>query len=53
MAYCYVLTVCIVCTDKQDLFSVKFHQNEFSMIFVADAFEFALLFTFYCSIVDS
>jgi hypothetical protein len=25
MAYCYVLTVSIMCTDKQDLLSVKFH----------------------------
>ena len=46
MAFCYVLTVSIVCTDKQDLLSVKFHLNEFSQIFVADSFGFALLFTF-------
>jgi len=52
MAYCYVLTVSIMCTDEQDLLSVKFHLNEFSQIYIADSFEFALLFTFYCSIVD-
>jgi len=53
MAYCYVLTVSIVCTDKQDMLSVKFHLNEFCKIFVAEKFGFALLFTFYCGIVDS
>jgi len=53
MAYLYVLTVSIMCTDKQDLLSVKFHLNEFSQIFVGDSFGFELLFTFYCSIVDS
>jgi hypothetical protein len=53
MAYSYVLDVPIMCTDKEDLLSVKFHLNEFSQIFVADSFGFALLFTFYCSIVDS
>jgi hypothetical protein len=42
-----------MCRDKQDLFSVKFHLNgyEFQIIFVADRFQFALLFTFYCSVV--
>ena len=53
MAYCYVLTVPTVCTDKQDLLSVKFHLNEFYQILVADSFVFALLFTFYRSIVES
>jgi len=53
MAYCCVLTVSIVCTDKEDLLSVKFYLNEFFQIFVADSFGFALLFTFYCSIVKS
>jgi len=42
----------IVCTDKH-LLSVKFHLNEFCQIFVADSFGFALLFTFYCTIVES
>jgi hypothetical protein len=37
MAYYCVLTVCIMCTDKHDLLSVKFHLNEFSQIFVADS----------------
>jgi len=37
MAYCCVLTVSIMCTDKQDLLLVKFHLNEFSQIFVADS----------------
>jgi len=37
MAYCCVLTVSIMCTDKQELLSVKFHLNEFSEIFVADS----------------
>jgi len=40
-------------TDKQELLSVKFHLNEFCQTFVADRFGFALLFTFYCSIVES
>ena len=53
MAYCYVLTVSIMCRDKQDLLSVKFNLSEFSQIFVSDSFGFALLFTFYCSIVQS
>jgi hypothetical protein len=53
MAYCCVLTVSIMCTDKKDLLSVKFHLNSFSNIFIADSFGFALLFTFNCSIVDS
>ena len=54
MAYCcYVLTVSIMWSGKQDLLSVKFHLNEFSQIFVADRFVFALLFTLYCSVVDS
>jgi len=53
MAYRYVLTVSIMCTDKQDLLSVKFHLNELSQNFVSDSFVFALLFTFYCSTVDS
>jgi hypothetical protein len=52
MAYCCVLTVSVMCTDKQDLLSVKLHLNEFSQIFIADSFVFALLFTFYGS-VDS
>jgi len=47
IAYCNVLTVSIMCTDKQDLLSVNFHLNEFCQIFVADSFGFALLFTFY------
>ena len=43
----------VKCTDKQDLLSVKFHLNgyEFQIIFAADSFGFALLFTVYCSIV--
>jgi len=53
MAYSYVLTVSVMCTDKQDLLSVKFHINEFCQIVVADRFGFVLLFTFYCSIVES
>jgi hypothetical protein len=53
MAYCYVLTVPIICTDKQDLLSVKFHLNECCHISVAHRFVFVLLFTFYCSTVDS
>jgi len=42
-----------MCRDKQDLLLVKFHLNEFSQIFIADSFGFELLFTFYCSIVES
>jgi len=55
MAYSNALSVSIMCTDKQDLVSVKFCWNgyEFWKIFAADSFVFALLFTFYCSIVDS
>jgi hypothetical protein len=43
----------IMCTDEQDLLSVKFHLNgyEFRIIFAADSFGFAFLFTFYYSIV--
>ena len=32
-----VLTLSIMCTDKQDLLSVKFHLNEFCQIFIADS----------------
>ena len=43
----------LMCTDKQVLVLVKFLLNgyPFCQIFVADSFGFALLFTFYCSIV--
>ena len=53
MEYSNVLTVSVMCTDKQDLLLMKFNLNEFCLIFVADRFGFALLFTFYCSIVES
>jgi len=36
MAYYCVRTVSIMCTDKQELLSVKFHLYEFSQIFIAD-----------------
>ena len=52
MAYSYVLAVSTVCTDKQHMYSVKFHLNDFSQIFVANSFAFALLYTFYCIILE-
>jgi hypothetical protein len=48
----YVLTVSIMCTDKQDLISVKLNLNEFCHISVADRFVFVLLLTLYCSTLD-
>ena len=53
MAYRCIRTLPIMCTDKQDQLSVKFHLNECSQIFVADSFGFALLFIFYCNIDES
>ena len=50
---CCLLTVSVICTDKQDLLSLKFHLNDFCQIFVADSFGFVLLFTFYCGFVES
>jgi hypothetical protein len=44
-----------MCTDKQHLLSMEFCLNvcEIGQIFVAGSFGFILLFTFYCSIVET